>query len=749
MHNMRQGKVFGVLAISAVLLVQVLMAGDVSALSNRGPDLADLGAGGSDVVGYVLVDEASATIRTIKVPLYFTENTTAKSVVIHDVNLCTDGLDSAPGSGGNYRDRNTNGYATSKRVAAYSVAGGATVYGNPSASNTCYRTTKTITIPNNALTYSAAINMYTVDFSALIPAGVTNVQNHFYITLNRADAIVGYSNAADASRFGMAQEYKQGVYKKYNLPFAPDCTVSSSKVVRASLYDDDNGTAGIQPTKFSMYIQEYTSAGAPTQRVPLNITADSKTNLGNNTWIATSGNKDYTYVNFTVKAGFKYRWVLDSIYSVNLLQFQLPFDSIYFEKPCSTSVDRQSSITPAPVVEEGQTLTGKFSLINTGPVAGSVNYVRQVWRDDNNNNVRDAGETLFMNDSNTSNVPANSTTNLSDWTDTASLTKHGSKVCVSIQISAANGTTKIAHATPDIHCTRIGKKPKVQVWGGDVRVRGKIETSTATINDNGTDKLFGSWVEYGAFAVGSSTGFASGSGLNNGATNPDPENWNRLTFANVDDGGAAQYGLYTLPPQLTSLAGQFAATTPSGAAASDLGSLNSGTYTANNLTINASTIGQDAANRGKSIIIVATGTVKIQGDIKYVAPGGGDTFSSPGQLPQVVIIANKIDIAGSVGQVNAWLLTTGASGAINTCSDRALTDKLNSTVCNNKLTVNGAVATQHLYLRRTGGSGAGVAAGDPAETFNLRPDAYIWAYLRAASAGKAQTVYSVELPPRF
>ncbi len=746
---MRQGKIFGTLALSAVLLAQALMTGDVSALSNRGPDLADLGAGGGDVVGYVLVDEAAATIRTVKVPLYFTEKTTAKSVTIHDVNLCTDPLNSAPGSGGNYRDRNGTGYPTSKRVSAYSVTGGATVYGVPSASNSCYQSTKTITIPNGSLKYDATIGLYTIDFSALIPAGVVNVQNHFHITLNRADGIVGYSKSADASRFGVAQEYRPNQYKKYNLPFAPDCSVSSSKVVRASIYDDDNGTANIQPKEFRLYIQEYTSAGAPTQRVPLTVTASSKQNLGNNTWIAKSGNKKYDYIDFTVKAGFKYRFVLDSIYSVNLLQFQLPFDSIYFEKPCSTSVDRQSSITPAPVAEEGQKLTGGFSLVNTGPVAGSVNYVRQVWRDDNDNNVRDPGETLFLDDSGNSNVPANSTTNLSDWTDTASLSKHGSKVCVSLSITAANANTKIANATPDIHCTRIGKKPKVQIWGGDVRVRGDIETSTATINDNGTDKLFGSWVEYGAFAVGSSTGFASGSGLNNGATNPDPKNWNRLTFANVDDSGAAQYGLYTLPPQLTSLAGQFAAATPNGGAVSDLGSLNSGTYTANNLTINASTIGQDAANKGKSIIIVATGTVKIQGDINYVAPGGGDTFTSPGQLPQVVIIANKIDIAGSVGQVNAWLLTTGANGGINTCTDRALTDKLNSTVCNNKLTVNGAVATQHLYLRRTGGSGAGTAAGDPAETFNLRPDAYIWAYLRAASAGKAQTVYSVELPPRF
>jgi hypothetical protein len=31
----------------------------------------------------------------------------------------------------------------------------------------------------------------------------------------------------------------------------------------------------------------------------------------------------------------------------------------------------------------------------------------------------------------------------------------------------------------------------------------------------------------------------------------------------------------------------------------------------------------------------------------------------------------------------------------------------------------------------------------------LRPDAFLWARLQASGNSKAQTVYTVELPPRF
>lgn len=307
----------------------------------------------------------------------------------------------------------------------------------------------------------------------------------------------------------------------------------------------------------------------------------------------------------------------------------------------------------------------------------------------------------------------------------------GSSVCYVASVSEPTQSAAPVWRHSTMVCLLVSVKPKVQVWGADVRVRGDIETSTSTANN----KLFGSWVEYGAFSVGTNTDFASGSGLNDGSDAPGQEAWSNLTFANVDDAGASQFGSFTLPA-VASLAAQFENRQGAAGFNSNLGLLNSGTYKIGDGTITASTIGA-----GKSIIIVADGTVTIQGNIAYA----GGPFTNINQLPQVVIIADQINIAGSANQVDAWLLTRGEDGFINTCSDRQVTDPLNSSVCNAKLAVNGPVATSHLYLRRT----ASANPNDSAEVFNLRPDAYLWSALQANQNGKARTVYTTELPPRF
>jgi len=319
----------------------------------------------------------------------------------------------------------------------------------------------------------------------------------------------------------------------------------------------------------------------------------------------------------------------------------------------------------------------------------------------------------------------------------------GTKVCFVGSVNRPTQAPTPVWRHSAMTCIIISQKPKMQVWGGDVKTQGLVETGVVTDSNGGTAKQFGSWVEYAVFSVGTNTGFASGSGLNNGSTDTQP-NINKFTFANVDNNGASSYGLYALSPS-ASISDQFMNGVSSGPPTSgNLGNLSSGTYTTNNFTIGTSTVGFDpVTNKGKSIIIIASGTVTINGNITYAAPGG--SFTDVSQLPQVVIIANTINIADSATTVNAWLLTRGANGTINTCSDRLPTDPLNSTVCKDQLTINGPIATSHLYLRRT----YGVAPNDPAEIVNLRPDAYIWAYLRASQAGKATTRYTIELPPRF
>lgn len=321
----------------------------------------------------------------------------------------------------------------------------------------------------------------------------------------------------------------------------------------------------------------------------------------------------------------------------------------------------------------------------------------------------------------------------------------GMRICFALSVQPySNESDDWAHSKPI--CTVVGKKPKVQIWGGDINVRGKIETSTS-VKSQGGNRTFGSWVEYGSFSVGTNVRFASGSGLSRGNANNQQTAWSRLTFANRDEAGGVAFGNYTTAtnfPPLSNVAEYFGAVqdkVPVGSGSASLDGLTFATggpvrvRTAGNLTVTGGNI-----PAGRSVVIVASGTVTIDGNITYTDADLG----SLRDIPQVVIIADNIRIRDNVTRIDAWLVT---SGTLNTCYN--FSGNLTSEKCNAGLEVNGPVVTGRLLLNRTGGSGTGGASGDPAERFNLRPDAYLWAQLQAQGNSKAQTVYTVELPPRF
>lgn len=317
----------------------------------------------------------------------------------------------------------------------------------------------------------------------------------------------------------------------------------------------------------------------------------------------------------------------------------------------------------------------------------------------------------------------------------------GTRVCFALSVQPrSNGDSNWAHSKPI--CTVVGKKPKVQIWGGDVGVRGKIETSTSVKGS----QTFGSWVEYGAFSVGVNDRFASGSGLVNQASNNQGD-WSNLTFANRDNNGIPAFGQFTTGsgfrtlPNIASFFSAASTKQPVGAPSVDLSTIsfaNGGAitvYTADNITVTSSNI-----PAGRSVILVATGTVIIDGNISYA----NGPFSSVREIPQVVIIAQKINVKDSIGHIDAWLV---ASDTLDTCYN--VSGNLTSGKCSTRLEVNGPVVTNHLLLKRTAGSDTGAQSGDPAERFNLRPDAYLWANLQARGSNRVQTVYTIELPPRF
>ena len=171
------------------------------------------------------------------------------------------------------------------------------------------------------------------------------------------------------------------------------------------------------------------------------------------------------------------------------------------------------------------------------------------------------------------------------------------------------------------------------------------------------------------------------------------------------------------------------------------------------------------------------------------------------QLPQILIFAKNVKISEDVTRIDAWLIVD--EGEINTCDgfrpnsydgtrafyattsgnypdNRVVSSNApnadlstNRAKCYKTLVVNGPIFASSLKLYRTAGNyhGAGSYAdydvrgrsiggtgGDddptkgsiaPAEIFNLRADAYIWAYNQAERYSEAVVTYTRELAPRY
>jgi len=332
----------------------------------------------------------------------------------------------------------------------------------------------------------------------------------------------------------------------------------------------------------------------------------------------------------------------------------------------------------------------------------------------------------------------------------------GTKFCYSLSVYSYNEATGVnqrwRHSVPI--CVVIAKKPKVQVLGGDLKVgrdlngSGSVtsgtDTSTSVKTIDGAQRTFGSWIEYGIFATGTIKGTASGAAFagKDGMANANICGYSILSFANVFGNGtscvndSSTIGNYTNAKSIPDIEASFPGVGTAISGNVNPGALGGGIYSAGDITLVASNL-----PKSKTIIIKATGTVTIVGDQKY----DNGPYTNILGLPQLVIIANKIVINGSVSNVDAWLVAKGSEGTIETCE--AVAKTVNE--CSNPLIVNGPVMAKKLDLRRTAGSGAGEESGKPAETFNLRADAYLWSAARATVNGRIQTVYTTELPPRL
>lgn len=332
----------------------------------------------------------------------------------------------------------------------------------------------------------------------------------------------------------------------------------------------------------------------------------------------------------------------------------------------------------------------------------------------------------------------------------------GSQVCYRLEISPwsnrdanngplPDGINNTTWRNSSEVCYKIAKKPTVHISGGDLRARSAGSSVSTQYFQIGTS-YYGSWVEYGVFAT-ALNGKASGSdriASGNPATAAAPYAFSStpyyadgLTFANTSSPTFGNFG--TLSETL--LENNFPGTHPILDCASRLTASGYHDCGSSNITIPVGTI-------NGSYIIRTTGTVTIagNGNLQY---DDSRSYTNVSELPQLVIIAGRINIEANVGRVDAWLITTGA-GRIDTCSNRpAPQDRLTASICNTPLTVNGPVKTRTLVLPRTHGGFTGNLS-EAAENFNLRPDAYLWLYNYLYGSGtRLRTTSVTELSPRY
>ncbi len=326
-----------------------------------------------------------------------------------------------------------------------------------------------------------------------------------------------------------------------------------------------------------------------------------------------------------------------------------------------------------------------------------------------------------------------------DITDIKDLS-FGDKICYVTIVSAYNpavNRTTFKYSTPS--CALVAKRPKVQVWGGDLRVGGNSDviTRVTTINN----KLYGSWGEYGIISNGR-VDSASGAGLSadeNGRPPTSPADYNRLTFANTF--GGSNFGSYGVTPNPKSLVSYF-----SGGKKLNQSQFNMGTISGNqvykrdgNLKLTGGRL-----RPGASAVLIVNGRVTVSKNVVYQ----DRDYSNINDLPQLVVIASDIVFESGVSRFDGWLISRGGVSTCGVASPSSWTSGLTAKNCNRQLRSNGPVQTSHLYLRRTFGAD-NTNPGRPAEVINYRLDAALWGYARSRQSGAIKTMHLKELPPRF
>lgn len=765
-YDKRTRLILAALIFLAATVIGLLLPASVNALSNKGPDPTDIGTPAGGVGEYVIssLDYSYASIPRTVVPIYFTNNTGAKKIFIYGGDLCNGALESAP-AGNNYRDetdRTANPVGTPAAQFFVSKTGGggvsATVTSRVSDSPTCYQDRYELVFDGlTLLTIDPNTGLYRAFFNAESLGTIVRSQNRYHIEIEDPTAKVGFSATTGTSSFGVSHSYPNSGYRRYQLPFGPDCSVTGPTQNSALIYDLDNGDDDIQNNTWLKTYVEQTAPNGTVSRIPLAFTRTSDPasasvafdDLGGNTYIirsSTSG--ESVYVQMTVQPLHTYRLVMDEVFYKNILQFRLPYDSIFHDvNNCYDPIAficMASSLTPrnSPEVNQPLTVTGKLRYTG-GPPNPSVK----------NGTITVTGPGGFVS-SNTITDPMKVGTEISIPSKLFSPPRTGMYTATwSVEV---NGTRNSPPCTDTFYVTAM---PYLSVQGGDVVAGSSFHTPTLPCSAAGTEHntkagvvswnrnvsptFRGAGGQYGVFSYNFIQEFVTNKGNNSGPSS--------LSFSNVNDNttGAASMdepdGLY----------GGFWGGAPcvdywknkpaTGLSISNgsLSGLSNGVYVhSGNLTIEPSNI-----KPGARITVYVEGNVYINGGGGIVYDKRDTAWSSIWEIPLFKLIVNgTIYIDKDVPQLDGIYVavpnenyvnlsnsySNPARGTIATCSTRVsgvprvysptLTTASNMiTACDKQLVVNGSMSANQIFFLRTHGS----MSSTPAEVINYGPEVWL------------------------
>ena len=588
--------------------------------------------------------------------------------------------------------------------------------------------------------------------------------------------VIGTLGSQPASYDSTRGDYKR-VQKVHEFKFGSDCTInnSSGEFRQITLYDPDNDDPDVQFTPLQFYIKEIDKVTGVT-RILLKSDYKNTVNMSyrtNDLWQPTAPNKKNTTFEIRMIPDKSYRIVLTGdnldprlrgVDTNNTLLFQLPTDAIFHDVTCQdrAEVSRSMTLTPIQYVMEGQDINAKFYVTSGSSSSTRVPGEMRVWKDEDGGRDYDPGEDVLYDFASVEryggadpNLFVNpSATKLAmdySYKITGSDVANVQKICASFRIDqpAADASVIVTASSKllDTKCVDIGKAPFVTVTGGDVISRqSRIWTTQVDINGY----RHGSWGEYAMFAAGQLRSNSASSLAGGDARLLATPDTARLSFANAGSGAVGNFDMISAirPNFISSFDASTAWSTSSIMSA---GMVPVASLQQNRINTYSGTLHLAGGTVSGSKIVRVDGSVIISGDILTDNP----SVSNPLDFSQLIIVASgNITINSDVTRVDAWLQ---AGGTLSTCDSPSTPyyQGLTTGNCNKQLTINGPVSADVIQLRRTAGNDGATkqSHSEPGERFNLRPDAYLWAYAQsgetASGSTTIDTTYVTELSPRY